>query len=77
MAEQRCPFLSSLRYPSSWQRSKAVDEARPPRIVARIGDFIGAATGVFRRSNVRAERSTTLCVQLDVIAHGGGVQVAT
>jgi hypothetical protein len=42
-----------------------VDEAGPPRRVAGNSGFIGAATGVFRRSNVRALRSTTLCVQLD------------
>jgi hypothetical protein len=42
-----------------------VDEAGPSRRVAGIGGFIGAAKGVFRRSNVKAERSTTLCVQLD------------
>jgi hypothetical protein len=65
MAEWRCSFLSSLKYPSSWQRSEAVDEVRPPRRVAGIGGFIGPATGVFRRSNVRTERSATLCVQLD------------
>jgi hypothetical protein len=65
MAEQRCYFLSSLSYPSSWQRSEAVDEVRPPRRVARIGGFLGAATGVFYRCNVGAESSTTMCVQLD------------
>jgi hypothetical protein len=42
-----------------------VDEARPPRKVVRISGFIGAATGMFCQSNVRAESSTTLCVQLD------------
>ena len=31
---------------------EAVGEARPPRRVARIGGFVGAATGVFCRSNV-------------------------
>jgi hypothetical protein len=44
---------------------EVVDEARPPRIVARFGGLIGAATEVFCRSNVGAERSTTMCVQLD------------
>jgi hypothetical protein len=62
MVERRCYFLNSLKYPSPWQRSEAMDEARPPHRVARIGGFIGAATGVFCRSNVRAESSTTWCV---------------
>jgi hypothetical protein len=42
-----------------------MDEARPTHRVAWIGGFIGAAKGVFCRSNVRAESLTTLCVQLD------------
>ena len=53
------------------EECEAVGEARPPRRVARIGGFIGTATGVFCRSNAEAKGSTM------VIAHAGGVQVAT
>jgi hypothetical protein len=42
-----------------------VDEARPPRRVVRFGGLIGAATEVFWRSNIGAERSTTMCAHLD------------
>jgi hypothetical protein len=41
-----------------------VDEERPPRRVAKIGGFAGAATGVFCRSNVEADVSTIKCVRL-------------
>ena len=47
------------------EECEAVGEARPPRRVARIGGFIGAASGVFCRSNARAEGSTIVCVRLD------------
>jgi len=47
------------------EECEAVGEARPPRRVARIGGFIGAATGVFCRSNAGVEGSTIVCVRLD------------
>ena len=47
------------------EECEAVGEARPPCRVARIGGFIGAATGVFCRSNARAEGSTIVCVRLE------------
>ena len=47
------------------EKCETVGEARLPRRVARIGGFIGAATGVFCRSNTGAEGSTIVCVRLD------------
>jgi hypothetical protein len=46
------------------EECEAVGEARPPLKVAWFGVFIGAAMGVFCWSNVRAEGSTIMCVQL-------------
>ena len=59
------------------EECEVVGKTRPPHRVARIGGFIGAATGVFCRSNARAEGSTMCVCGSMVIAHGGGVQVAS
>jgi hypothetical protein len=77
MAEQRCYFLNSLRYPSPRQRSEAVDEARPPRIVAKIGGFNGAGWECSTEATSEQRVRRPCVCSLMVIAHGGGVQVAT
>jgi hypothetical protein len=41
-----------------------VDEARPPHRLVRISGFIASAMSVFYQSNVGAEGSTIVCVQL-------------
>jgi hypothetical protein len=57
---RRCSHCG-LRYLSPWQRSEAVDVARPPRRVARISSCHGTEMGVCAEASLD-QRARRLCL---------------